>query len=147
MTQNNCDQLNEKLSGYIDLELTQQEMQLLSLHLEECSSCQSAYDQLIDLKQKMGEVKLPHLEEEEIMSVLTENTSQTLQTLGWLTLCIGLIGLIILHWIQFWQDDTIPTTVKVLLSLAEAGGALLFLGVLKQRLISRKTDRYKDVQL
>jgi len=147
MSSNNCEYCNEKLSAYIDLELTQQEMQKISLHLETCSECQTTYDELVSLKQKIGELKAPRIEEEEIMQILNESTSNTLQTLGWLALIFGGAGLLIMHWIHFWQDDSISITMKVLWTLFEAGGVLLLAGVLRQRLIARKTDRYKDVQL
>ena len=142
-----CEHINEKLSGYIDLELTQQEMQQISLHLETCKSCQTTYDDIVTLKHKMGQVKLPRIEEEEIMHIMQDNTSNTLQNLGWAAISLALIGLMIMHWLAFWQDDSISTVSKILWTLLEAGGLLLFFGVLRQRLIARKTDRYKDVQL
>ena len=81
------------------------------------------------------------------MHIMQDNTSNTLQNLGWAAISLALIGLMIMHWLAFWQDDSISTVSKILWTLLEAGGLLLFFGVLRQRLIARKTDRYKDVQL
>lgn len=142
-----CKQINEKLSGYIDLELTQQEMQQVSVHLENCEACQTTYDELVTLKQKMGQVKLPRIEEEEIMQVMNDRTSLTLQGIGWIALGIGLLGIVLLHWVTLWQNPNDSFIEKALITLVEAGGLFLFFGVLRQRLIARKTDRYKDVQL
>lgn len=142
-----CERINEKLSGYIDRELTQQEMQQVSAHIENCEKCKSTYDELVTLKKKMGRIKLPRIEEEEIMQVMNDRTSNTLQNIGWLVISISLVGLVLMHWISFWQEESISTLTKIFWTLLEAGGLLLLFGVLRQRLIARKTDRYKDVQL
>jgi len=100
--QMNCENINENMSGYIDLEL----------------------------KNKMSQIKLPRIEEEEIMQVMNESTSKTLQNIGWIALSVGLVGLVIMHWLTFWQDDSVPTMMKVFLTLLESGGLLLFFSVL-----------------
>lgn len=139
--------MEEKLSAYIDLELTQQEMQQVSIHLENCDDSRKLYEELLALKTKMGQVQLPRLEEQEIMQIMNDKPATSLQSLGWIALAIGFVGLVMMHWIHMWQDNAIATTVKVLICLVEAGSLLIFAGVLRQRLIARKTDRYKDVQL
>jgi len=142
-----CDSMNELISGYIDNELTQQQSQRVSLHLEGCDCCTKLYRDLLDIKTRTGKIDMPQLEEEKIIALLEEPTSNALANIGWIALVIGGLGLMLWHWVTFWQDDSVPTLVKVLLTLVEAGVMLLFISVLRQRLISRKTDRYKDVQL
>lgn len=49
-------------------------------------------------------------------------------------------------WIGIFSDE-LPWVFKGLIFFGIAGGGILFLVVIRERLIERKTDRYKDVEL
>lgn len=65
-----------------------------------------------------------------------------------LLLCaICYVGLVTVGiWIGLFSD-TVHWVFKVLIISGMVGGGILLLVVIRERLIERKTDRYKDVEL
>jgi hypothetical protein len=66
---------------------------------------------------------------------------------GWL---LGIGALLIIFGIgvfRFLTDPTLELWWKVLISLFYIGLGALFISVLRQRLVERKSDKYKDVEI
>ena len=66
--------------------------------------------------------------------------------LGWLLLGAGALLLYGYGIYDFMTDSSEPIWVRLTLTGSGLGFLILFLHVLRQRLIERKTDRYKDIQ-
>ena len=66
--------------------------------------------------------------------------------LGWLLLCAGVLLLYGYGIYDFMTDASESIWVRLALSGIGLGFLILFLHVLRQRLIARKTDRYRDIQ-
>ncbi|AOE50728.1 anti-sigma factor family protein [Kangiella sediminilitoris] len=144
---NQCEHIQELVSGYIDNELTQQKSQKVRLHLKECDSCRKIYDDLIAIRQEMGQLSYPECEESKIEALMNEPTSKLFGVIGWLCLTIGLLGFMIWQLFVFYTEPGIVTWVKIGVLLIEVGVLSLFISVLRQRLIARKTDKYRNVKL
>ena len=144
---NQCESIQELLSGYIDHELTQQKAQQVRLHLKECSSCRKIYDDLIAIRKEMGQLKYPECEEAKIDRLMNEPVSKAFGVIGWVCLTIGLMSFMVWQLFVFFTEPGVATWAKVGVFIIELGVLSLFISVLRQRLIARKTDKYRNVKL
>lgn len=139
--------VGDQLSGLLDGELTQQQRQRVSLHLEECAECARLLDELAALRARMGESDLSGLPEDRWRENMNDSGVTLSRGLGWLALIgagvvIGAVGVF-----EFLTDPGLGAGWKVLFSIFYLGWLGLFISVLRQRLIERRTDRYKDVEI
>ena len=67
--------------------------------------------------------------------------------LGWLVFIGGL--LVVTGWglYHFVTDPDTSWGMKLMIGAPYAGLAILFVSVLRQRLVERKSDKYKDVEI
>ena len=144
---NQCHDIQELISGYIDQELSQQKAQRVRLHIESCESCRKVYEDLLAIRKEMGQLKYPECEEAKLERIMNEPVSKTLGIVGWIMLIIGLIGFMGWQLFTFYTQPAVPTWAKIGVLLIELGVLGLFLSVLRQRLIARKTDKYRNVKL
>jgi hypothetical protein len=66
---------------------------------------------------------------------------------GWLLFIVGAVVVCGYGAYEFAVDQTVPAAIKTGVAALVAGAILLFLSVLRQRLVERKTDKYEDVQI
>ncbi|MFT5140028.1 MAG: putative anti-sigma-YlaC factor YlaD [Lysobacterales bacterium] len=139
--------VNELLSGLLDGELTQQERQMVSLHCEGCEECRENLANLEALRERIGKAGLSEVGEDKWRENMKDPMVQTTRSIGWLIFIGGMLAVagIALFTFTFGTDISIQ---EKLIGFAIYGGlAALFLSVLRQRLIERKTDKYKDVEI
>ena len=139
--------VGERLSGYLDGELTQQERQRVELHLADCDACRGMLGELEALRERMGRSELSRVNEDRWRESMDDTGVQLSRGIGWL-LVIGaalLIGAVVIY--QLLTDPGISGFMKFVISAFYLGLAGLFFSVLRQRLIERKTDKYKDVEI
>ena len=142
-----CQHFEELLTGYLDGELTQQESQRVAVHIEQCEDCRKTLRQLQQLQQAVQETQYPNLEQEKLETMMNDLTSKSLQGIAWFALSAGLAMIIAFAVYAFWIDTGMPWYHKLAMSLIWGGGIGLFVSVLRQRLIARKTDKYRRVKL
>ena len=75
-----------------------------------------------------------------------DRTTRMGPRLGWLLLGVGVLLLYGYVIYDFMADSSEPIWVRLAFAGIGLGILILFLHVLRQRLIARKTDRYKDIQ-
>ena len=78
---------------------------------------------------------------------MKENSHGAVRGLGWILLLVGVLGISGIAIYQFVIDTSMPMHIKVLSGAAWIGLGILFGSVLRQRLVERKTDKYKDVEI
>jgi hypothetical protein len=70
--------------------------------------------------------------------------------LAWLLISIGAaVVLAVVGYnvaVELLEDSSISVTVKIAIGALVLGGALLLVSVLREKLIMRKTDKYKEVK-
>ena len=142
-----CQHTEELLTGYLDGELTQQESQRVAVHIEQCEDCRETWRQLQQLQRAVQETRYPNLEQEKLETMMNDLTSKSLQGIAWFALSAGLAMIIAFAVYAFWVDTGMPWYHKLAMSLIWGGGIGLFVSVLRQRLIARKTDKYRRVKL
>ena len=141
------DHVGELLSGYIDGELTQQQAQRVRVHVEACPECREELERLQALRKEVGGSRLSPLSEDIWREHMNEPTVQLSRGIGWLLFIVGVIGISGLAIYEFVIDTSMPTHIKVITGLIWIGLGALLVSVLWQRLIERKSDKYKDVEI
>ena len=144
---NVCIKIEELISGYLDGELTQQESQKVSNHLEQCKACQKAYQELNDLQVTISTISYPDIEDKKIDKIMNDLTTKRIEGLSWFLIVTGLIMILTFGIYQFWFDRSISWPVRLIVSLLCGGGFGLFISVLRQKLFTRKKDKYRNVKL
>lgn len=139
--------VGELMSGYIDGELTQQERQRIEVHCDSCSECSSTLAELIELRETVGNSRLSVTGEDKWREIMDDTTVKVSRGIGWLlvigsALIVGGMGLF-----AFVTNLSIGLGAKILIALVYGGPVALFISVLRQRLIERKSDKYKDVEI
>ncbi len=146
MNEQKCQHIEAKLSGYLDGELTQQESQTIYLHLKSCERCQQLYQDLAAMKQSVSQLEGPTMSESELNKIMQDRPARGLQWIGWMLLIAGVSVIVAVTAYQFISSEG-PLWIKLTISAIYGGIAFLFLTVLRQRLVARKTDKYKGVDL
>lgn len=72
---------------------------------------------------------------------------KTSRSIGWLLFIAGLLVIAGIGLFGFIFVSEIPVGIKLVMTAVYGGLALLLFSVLRQRLIERKTDKYKDVEI
>jgi len=142
-----CQQIDEMLSGYLDGELTQGDRQRVELHLESCSKCNELYKELAELRQAVGEMSFGEMSRKEWSEIMNDLPVRTSRGAGWLLYVAGFLIVCGYGFYEFMGDDTVPALIKTGIGALVIGSLLLFASVLRERLIVRKTDKYKDVEI
>ena len=144
---NDCQHIEVLISGYLDGELTQQESQKVALHLTQCEECLATYQGLKDLQQAIGKISCQEIEHDKLDAIVNDLTSRRIEGLAWFSIIAGLVVLIVFSLSSFWFDAGVAWYIKLAISFLWGGGIGLFVSVLRQRWISKKSDKYKKVKL
>lgn len=78
---------------------------------------------------------------------MDDTTVKATRGIGWLLLVGGILIIVGIGLLAFITDPTLSAGEKLLAGAIYGGLAALFISVLRQRLIERKSDRYKDVEI
>jgi hypothetical protein len=140
--------VGDLLSGYIDNELTQQEQQRVRLHCDSCPDCSRQMTELREMRVRIGAATLSNRDHDFWREDMDDMTVKATRGIGWLLL---LGGAIIGAGVGVYEILSSPSSLSLLEKLVVGGvyGGLLliFISVLRQRLVERKSDRYKDVEI
>ena len=139
--------VGELLSGYIDGELTQQQQQRVQVHCERCVKCAGELERLEELRREIGKSRLSPLGEDIWREHMNESTVRVTRGIGWLIFVAGLLAAGGFAIYEFIIDSSVPLHMKIISALIWGGLAVLLASVIRQRLIERKSDKYKDVEI
>ena len=141
------DHVGERLSGYLDGELTQQDRQRVEVHLGGCKECRDLLGELEALRHRLGKSGVGGKSEDEWRENMEDLGVTLSRGIGWILLlgaAVIIAGALVL---AFLTDPGVSGGWKLLVSLFYLGLLTLFGSVLRQRWIEHKTDRYKDVEI
>ena len=150
MTMRKIDEhVGELLSGYIDGELTQQDRQRVALHCESCETCRTRLAELEELRARIGRSTLSALGQDVWREAMNDKATKATRGLGWLLLAGGVLLAVGIGVFEFLASSwtTLSRSEKVIVAGIYGGLLLLFVSVLRQRLIERRSDKYKDVEI
>ena len=141
------DHVETLLSGYIDGELTQQDRQRVEILCADRPELAKTLEELRALREKVGKSRLSELGEDTWRENMNDSTVRVTRGVGWLLFIGGLLLLGGWAIFGFIVESTVPLGVKILMFVIYGGLGALFVSVLWQRLVERKTDKYKDVEI
>ncbi|MBE9548272.1 MAG: zf-HC2 domain-containing protein [Proteobacteria bacterium] len=139
--------IGELLSGLLDGELTQQQRQMVKLHCEGCAECSENLESLRVLRKRIGDAALSEVGEDKWREHMNDKRVETPRSIGWILFIGGLLVVAGIAVSAFLFSDEIHIGMKFLIIAIYGGLATLLYSVLRQRLIERKTDKYKDVEI
>jgi len=139
--------VGERLSGFVDGELTQQDRQRVELHCDACETCRNELEKLQAIRQFVAKARLSELDQDVWREFMGDITVRTSRAIGWLLLVGGILAAVGFGIYAFVFDSSAGLFEKFIVGAIYLGLAGLFLSVLRQRLIERKTDKYKDVEI
>ena len=137
--------VGELLSGYIDGELTQQDLQRVRLHCESCDDCRRGLEELRTLREKMGKSNLSNVRQDVWRETMDDTAVKATRGIGWVLFIGGL--LLVAGYFVFTIIPEMSLLQALIVGGFYGGMLLLFISVLRQRLIERKSDKYKDVEI
>lgn len=140
--------VGELLSGYLDGELTQQDRQRVRLHCESCEECSARLQEIRALSEHIGKASLSDVGQDVWREAMDDNTVKVTRGAGWLLLVVGAViaGGALVYEI-FASASSFSMVEKLFIGGIYGGLLLLLISVLRQRLIERKSDKYKDVEI
>ena len=142
-----CDAIDELLSGHIDGELTQGARQRVDVHVDGCARCAARLDELKAVRASVGALPIGELDQETWRKMMNDATARTTRGIGWLLLIGGGIAVLGFAIYEFLLAETDAPLLKWGLIAFYVGLGVLLLAVIRQRMLARKTDRYKDVEI
>jgi hypothetical protein len=137
----------EILSGFLDGELTQQEAQKVVLQIETDPEYQKLYEELAMMRQQVQSLSLQEQELEHLDKLFEEPVAKQSRWLGFGIFATSATVLVAYTLFRIFTNPELPMIEKVLVGGLCGGGLLLFLSVLRQRMISSKNDKYNRVKL
>ena len=142
-----CDAIDELLSGHIDGELTQGARQRVEVHVDGCARCAARLDELKAVRASVGALPIAQLDRETWRKMMNDATARTTRGIGWLLLIGGGIAVLGFAIYEFLLAETDAPLLKWGLMAFYVGLGVLLVAVIRQRMLARKTDRYKDVEI
>jgi len=139
--------VGELLSGYLDGELTQQQRQRVEIHCDACAECKTNLKELQALQESIGKARLSEIDQDVWRERMDNVTVRTTRGIGWLLILGGILAAMGIGVYEFVIDSSLGLVEKLIAGAIYGGLVVLFFSVLRQRLIERKTDKYKDVEI
>ncbi len=137
------------LSAYIDGELEPEDVARIEAHLEANEQSRREVEQLRRLKTVTGAMRLkePPAEEWEVFWQSVYNRAE--RSVGWILLCVGLVALgawgLTEILTALLKTDNLPLVAKGGIFILAAGGLVLTISAVRERVFKRRSTRYKDV--
>ncbi len=142
----NCNQIEVKLSGYIDRELTQQDAQRVELHLASCPACREVLEDLQLAKAAAEQLDVEQPSREEWKEMEEHILERATRGVGWIILIVWSIATTAYGALHYALSPNEPLLQKILIFGLFLGLALVFFSVLMERVRESRTDRYRGVQ-
>lgn len=145
-----CAAIGDLLSGYVDQELTQQQAQRVRIHLETCEACRRLHGDLVNMKQQLRQLSWPISDEEMLDKLEKDLFAGGTRNLGWILLGLGALFASVAGTVAFFMflaAPDVPVLVKLFNVLFIVGGVALFVSVVRERLLTYKKDKYRNVKL
>lgn len=143
----NCEGIETMISGYVDQELTQQDAQRVRLHLEDCAACRQLYTELKDLKGRVARLDWPRGDEAELEVLERDLLARLSAGIGWFLVVLGAALLLIFGIVEFLGADSMPWYEKLGIALFWLAPVALLASVIRQRLLTYRNDKYRNVKL
>jgi anti-sigma factor RsiW len=141
-----CDKYKALLMGLIDGELTPEEAGEVDAHLIKCNACREEYEQLRVTAAKIETVSLDEPQDEVLKRLWKSPYSRFTRNSGLFFVLAGWLSLIIYGLIEAFRSSEDPLFPKIAMAAMIIGFIVLLLLVIRERMVTYKTDPYKEVR-
>jgi len=142
-----CDAIQPLMSGYLDGELTREEIETVERHVAECPSCREEFNKMKRMVDAVAGLRFEAPPDEVWETFLEGVYNRIERRTGWALFIIGLVALSVYGIYLFLTEPWCSALAKMMIATPLAGLAVLFVSVLRERLFVAKTDRYsREVQ-
>ena len=139
--------LNEK---YLDGDITNEEKSELENLLASDSELKNEFDEQVRIKEVLTKMKLKNPSVEIWDSYWLGVYNKMERGLAWILVSLGAVILIVYGTYEgvseMLKDTSTPAFVKIGVTALLVGGLILLLSVLREKLFTRKHDKYKEIQ-
>ncbi len=144
-----CDLYKYLIIQFIDNEISDEDEIKLKTHLLSCSNCQKEYEEFKNLKGVSKEMKnkiLPDMAWDEYWRHVYNRLERGV---SWILISIGsiiLLGIAVYHFLWDILSSTQMTAFeKFGILVLVLGFIVLFISVVREKLMARKHDKYKEI--
>lgn len=145
-----CEDYKDLMMGYLDEELSAEQIRSFEEHLRTCKQCSSQLQEFRQLKAITDQMTLVEPEDRLWQQYWDSIYNRTERGIGWIIFSVAAILLAIYGGFKAIEDLITDPTVGLLLKIAMlaliVGLAILFVSVLRERIFFWSKDRYKDVR-
>jgi len=141
-----CEDYRPLITGYVDDELSAADRRRLESHLRACDACRRERDELVAFKEHLTMIKFKEPSDAELERYWKRVYNRLERGVGWILFSLGAI--VVLCWAAFAaieamiKDPDVSLVLKVGVVSLIAGGVVLFVSIVRERLTVRKTDKY-----
>lgn len=145
-----CKQAEVLMMGLLDNELSEKQHQDIQTHLAECKACSAKFESYKNLKKDTKKMKFKNLPEVYWDEYWQNVYNRIERGVGWIFFSIGAIILLIFAGYEIFQEFFLnpeePIGIKIGMGFFGVGLIVLFVSVLREKLMIRKVDKYRSVQ-
>jgi anti-sigma factor RsiW len=139
-------EIKRMLSAYLDGELTQADRQRVRLHLETSEECRRELKELEAVKHLTAQLEFRNPPDVMMDALEARVSVQAPRRFGWSVLVIALCSWVVYAVVLAIRNLRWPSIPELLGGGVVAGLVLVFLSVLRQRVLERPHDRYRKVR-
>ena len=143
---NNCERIKYLLMGLIDDELTDNEKCEVHDHLRKCASCRDEYSEMVETGKILNGVSFNEPDDEILERIWKNPFTRFSRISGFVLLFGGWVALIAYSVYQALIESKEPFFSRISTSAVIIGFIVLLLSVMRERLTTFKSDKYKGVQ-
>ncbi len=145
-----CEQARLLMTGYLDGELNEEEIVALRQHLKTCTKCRAEWEMFKKLKEETSQMKFKPFPEM-FWDDYWENVYNRIERgIGWIFFSVGAIILLAYGAFElfenFFMNPKEPLIEKVGFGFFLLGFIIVFVSVLREKLMIRKVDKYRRVK-
>ena len=141
-----CEKYKPLLMGLIDQELTPDESKEVNDHLRRCSSCREEYEELSETAARIGAVSFNEPQDKDLKKIWRSPYSRLVRNSGLFLVLAGWLALIIYGLVEFFRDGAETLFSKIPVGAVIIGFVVLLFSVIRERMITYRTDPYKEVK-
>ncbi len=141
-----CNKYKGLLMGLIDGELTPEETGEVDAHLIKCNSCREEYEQLRETSAKIETVSFNEPQDEVLERLWKSPYSRLTRNTGLFFVFAGWLSLIIYGLYEAFRSNEEPLFPKIAVAAMIIGFVFLLLMVIRERILTYRTDPYKEVR-
>ncbi len=145
-----CEQAQILMMGMLDGELNAQQKKQVEEHLDRCANCAKTYQAFKKLKKETSDMKLKPLPEMYWDEYWQHVYNKIERGIAWILVSIGAI-IILAYSVwqameQFFIDPMEPLSMKIGVGALVLGTIILFVSVLREKIMLRKDDKYRSIK-